>query len=113
MNKILDTIKTFAISVIIITTIFALMGIAGTVETYYKEEAVVVSADPYHNITEYMLSDGNCYATDFNCEVYKGDVVMLTMHNNHTDGNKYDDRIKKVKIISKKQLTKEPKCDII
>lgn len=94
--------KTVLGSVLIVISIFALIGIAGTIETYYKEEAVVVSADPYHNITEYMLSDGNCYATDFNCEVYKGDVVMLTMHNNHTDGNKYDDRVEKVEIILKK-----------
>ena len=89
-EKIEDTV----IGILLIGVFIFIMGVAGYIETHYTREATVVKI----NEDEIIVEDSIQHHWVFYGEDYKiGDKIKMTMFNNYTDSNIYDDKIIKVK----------------
>lgn len=89
MKKVLKSIAECAI---IITLLIILPSIAGWYETHYERKGVVIAIEGANIVV--------CDTTD-NEWVFEGegDLVTMTMFDNGTHSNIYDDEIDNVKII--------------
>ena len=89
-EKIEDTV----IGILLIGIFIFIMGVAGYIETHYTREVTVVKI----NEDEIVVEDSIQHHWVFYGEDYKiGDKIKMTMFNNYTDSNIYDDKIIKVK----------------
>ena len=89
-EKIEDTV----IGILLIGVFIFIMGVAGYIETHYTREATVIKI----NEDEIVVEDSIHHHWVFYGKDYKiGDKIKMTMFNNYTDSNIYDDKIIKVK----------------
>ena len=89
-EKIEDTV----IGILLIGVFIFIMGVAGYIETHYTREATVIKI----NEDEIVVEDSIQHHWVFYGKDYKiGDKIKMTMFNNYTDSNIYDDKIIKVK----------------
>ena len=90
----IEKIKEFISGMSIIGFIIGALLIGGYIDTHYTREATVVKI----NEDEIVVEDSIQHHWSFYGEDYKiGDKIKMTMFNNYTDSNIYDDKIIKVK----------------
>ena len=71
-----------------------LPGIAGAIECHYNHDAIVTEV----NGDDVLFEDSTGNLWEYEEEGYKvGDKVRLTFYTNHTDNNRLDDEITKIK----------------
>ena len=93
MKKVLNSIVECTIA---ITLFIILPGIAGWYETHYEREGIVIAIEG----TDVVVCDTTDNEWVFEGEGFiEGDLVTMTMFDNGTHSNIYDDEIDNVKII--------------
>lgn len=95
-KKVRDTL--FAI--IIVVVLLLLLGLGWTSEREYTREVVVVSINEQKNIIHCVDVVGNEWKFESNDEYNKGEMLVLSMHDNGTEGYIYDDVIQEVERVS-------------
>ena len=90
-------IRNITEGILLLFCFIILPGIAGAIECHYNYDAIVTEVKG----DEVLFEDSTGNLWEYEDEGYKvGDKVRLTFYTNHTDNNRLDDEITKIKRIS-------------
>lgn len=88
-----EMLKNIAGLILIFILIIVLPGLAGYIETHYKEDVKVISTE--ENIVIVEKNNGESYAF-YGTDYHKDDVIKVMFFTNYTDNTCKDDEIVKV-----------------